>query len=275
MIPTTTLADGTVLPLLGQGTWHLGDDTATRSSEIATLRTGIELGLTLIDTAEMYGSGRAEDLVAEAIAGMRDEVFLVDKVLPANASREGTVTACRRSLRALGSDRIDLYLLHWPGPHPLEETIAGFEELRERGLIGSWGVSNFDPADLAGLPAMPQVNQILYNPSRRGPEFDLLPHHRSVQPPIGTMAYSPIEQGRLLDDPILAEVAGRHEATIAQILVAWAIRTGDVIAIPKSSTPEHVRANAAAAAIELTAADLADIDAAFPPPTSPLPLEVL
>lgn len=275
MIPTMTLADGTVLPLIGQGTWHLGEDPAARSGEIATLRTGIELGLNLIDTAEMYGSGRSEALVAEAIAGMRDEVILVDKVLPANASRQGTIAACERSLRALGTDRIDLYLLHWPGPHPLEETIAAFEELRERSLIGAWGVSNFDPADLAALPSRPQVNQILYNPTRRGPEYDLLSEHRSAQAPIATMAYSPIEQGRLLGDPVLAEVAGRHRATIAEVLVAWAIRTGDVIAIPKSSTPEHVRANAAAASIVLSTADLDDIDAAFPPPTSPLPLDVL
>lgn len=271
----TTTADGTPLPLLGQGTWHIGDDPETREAEITTIRTGIELGMTLVDTAEMYGSGRAESLAGEAIAPVRDEVFLVDKVLPGNASATGTIEACERSLRVLGTDHIDLYLLHWPGPYPVEETITAFERLRERGLIGAWGVSNFDPHDLAGLPAPPLVNQILVNPSRRGPEFDLLPAHRSHHPHITTMAYSPIEQGRLLDHPTLAEVADRHAVTAAQILLAWAIRTGEVITIPKASTPEHVRANAEAAGIQLSSDDLADIDAAFPTPTSPTPLEVL
>lgn len=275
MIPTTTSANGTFLPLLGQGTWHLGDDPAQRSTEIATLRDGIELGMNLVDTAEMYGSGRSENLVGEAIAPVRDEVFLVDKVLPTNASESGTIEACERSLAVLGTEHIDLYLLHWPGSYPVEETIAAFEQLRDRGLIGAWGVSNFDPNEITELPAVPEVNQVLLNPARRGPEFDLLPAHRSSQPHITTIAYSPIEQGRLLDDPTLAEVARRHGATSAQILLAWALRSGGVIAIPKASTPEHVRANAAAVDIELTSDDLADIDGTFPAPTSPMPLEVL
>ncbi|RBP61405.1 diketogulonate reductase-like aldo/keto reductase [Brevibacterium sanguinis] len=275
MIPTTALADGTSVPVLGQGTWHIGDDPARRAEEIAAIRTGIEAGMTLIDTAEMYGSGRSESLVGEAIAPLRDDVFLVDKVLPMNASKQGTIEACRRSLDILGTDRIDLYLLHWPGPHPEEETIEAFEELVDRGLIGAWGVSNFDVDEVAGLPARPQVNQILYNPSRRGPEFDLLPRHRESDLPITTMAYSPIEQGRLLDHPVLTEVARRHEASVAQILIAWAIRSGDVIAIPKAATTGHVRANAEAARLRLSAADLADIDAAFPAPTAPQPLEIL
>lgn len=275
MIPTTTTANGTTLPLLGQGTWHIGDDPGQRTAEIAALREGIELGMNLVDTAEMYGSGRSENLVGEAIAPVRDEVFLVDKVLPTNASEAGTIEACERSLAVLGTDHIDLYLLHWPGSYPVDETIAAFERLRDRGLIGAWGVSNFDPAGITELPAVPQVNQVLLNPSRRGPEFDLLPAHRGSRQHITTMAYSPIEQGRLLMDLTLAEVARRHDVTTAHILLAWAIRTGDVIAIPKASTLEHVRANAAAADIELSSADLADIDRAFPEPSSPTPLEVI
>ncbi len=275
MIPTTTLANGTVLPVLGQGTWHIGDDPGRRAEEIATIRAGIERGMTLVDTAEMYGSGRSENLVGEAIAPVREEVFLVDKVLPMNASKRGTIEACQRSLEILGTDFIDLYLLHWPGPHPEEETIEAFEELIDRGLIGAWGVSNFDTDEIAALPARPQVNQILYNPSRRGPEFDLFGVHRRSKPPITTMAYSPIEQGRLLDHSALAEVAGRHEATVAQILLAWAIRSGEVIAIPKASSVAHVHANAEAGDLRLSAEDLADIDAAFPAPASPQPLEIL
>ncbi|WP_101575039.1 aldo/keto reductase [Brevibacterium sp. FME37] len=275
MIPTTTTANGTALPLLGQGTWHIGDDPAQRKVEIAALREGIELGVNLIDTAEMYGSGRSENLVGEAIAPVRDDVFLVDKVLPTNASESGTIEACERSLAVLGTDHIDLYLLHWPGAYPVDETIAAFEQLRERGLIGAWGVSNFDSDEIMELPAVPQVNQVLLNPSRRGPEFDLLPTHRRNRPHITTMAYSPVEQGRLLTDPTLAEVARRHDVTTAHILLAWAIRSGDVIAIPKASTPEHVRANAAAVDIELGSGDLADIDCAFPAPSSPMPLEVI
>lgn len=270
---TVTLRDGTTLPALGQGTWHVGDDTGGRAREIDTLRRGIELGMTLIDTAEMYGRGRSERLVGEAVRDCRERVFLVDKVLPANASRRGTREACERSLAALGTDRIDLYLLHWPGPHPVSETVAAFEELVGEGLIGRWGVSNVDADELAEYPATPLVNQVLYNPSRRGPEFDLLPAQRRAG--VATMAYSPIEQGRLLRDPALSEVAARHDASPAQVLLAWAIRDGDVIAIPKASRPEHVEANAAAAGLRLSADDLARIDAAFPPPTTKVPLELL
>lgn len=210
-----------------------------------------------------------------AIAPVRDEVFLVDKVLPTNASGSGTIESCERSLAVLGTDHIDLYLLHWPGPYPVDETIAAFEQLRERGLIGAWGVSNFDPEEVAALSLAPQTNQILYNPSRRGPELDLIPAHRSARPHITTMAYSPVEQGRLLDDPALAEVAEGHALSTAQILLAWAIRSGDTIAIPKASSLGHVRANAEAAELKLTDEDLADIDSAFPAPTSPMPLEVI
>ncbi|WP_437582638.1 aldo/keto reductase [Paramicrobacterium sp. CJ85] len=275
MTRTVTLADGTTLPAVGQGTWYIGDDPRTRAEEIATLREGVELGLRLVDTAEMYGDGRSENLVGEAIAPVRDEVYLVDKVLPMNASRRGTIEACERSLRELGTDRIDLYLLHWMGSHPLSETVDAFEELIERDLIGAWGVSNVDADELGAFPSAPLVNQVLYNPSRRGLEFDLLPMQRSARPTIATMAYSPIEQGRLLGDPVLQSVAERHDASIAQVLVAWAIHEGDVIAIPKASTREHVRENARALTLELTATDLAEIDAAFPAPSHAVPLEIL
>lgn len=275
MTRAVTLADGTTLPAVGQGTWYIGDAPRTRAEEIATLREGVELGLRLVDTAEMYGDGRSENLVGEAIAPVRDEVYLVDKVLPMNASRRGTIEACERSLRELGTDRIDLYLLHWMGSHPLSETVDAFEELIERDLIGAWGVSNVDADELGAFPSAPLVNQVLYNPSRRGLEFDLLPMQRRARPTIATMAYSPIEQGRLLGDPVLQSVAERHDASIAQVLVAWAIREGDVIAIPKASTREHVRENARALTLELTATDLAEIDAAFPAPSHAVPLEIL
>ena len=274
-IPKLSLSDGARVPALGQGTWHIGDAPDARSTEIAALRAGIEAGMTLIDTAEMYGDGASESVVGEAIAPVRDQVYLVDKVLPHNASRNGTTAACEESLEILGTDWIDLYLLHWPGPHPLEETIAAFESLKDRGLIGAWGVSNFDPYDLAALPATPVVNQVLYNPSRRGIEFDLLPMQRANTPPIPAMAYSPIEQGRLLDHALLRSIAQHHEASVAQVLLAWSIRSGDVIAIPKSASPDRAVENAASAAITLTAEDLAAIDAVFPAPMTTMPLEVL
>lgn len=274
-LKTVTLSDGTVLPALGQGTWFVGDDPWRRDTEIATLREGIDLGLTLVDTAEMYGDGRSEDLVGEAIASVRDRVYLVDKVLPYNASRRGTVQACERSLEVLGTDWIDLYLLHWPGPHPLEETVEGFEELIRRGLIGAWGISNFDADALDRFPSAPAVNQVLYNPSRRGPEFDLFPAQARLSSPVKTMAYSPIEQGRLLDDPTLGGIAAERGVTVAQVLLAWAIRSGDVIAIPKASSVEHVRDNAAAAGLELSAPELDRIDRGFPTPTRKVPLEML
>lgn len=274
-IPQITLASGDVVPALGLGTWFIGDDPDTRDLEITALRSGIEAGMTLVDTAEMYGSGRSEDLVGEAIAPFRDEVYLVDKVLPHNASRAGTIAACEQSLQVLGTDWIDLYLLHWPGPHPVEETVEAFETLKDRGLIGEWGVSNFDADELPHFPSVPLVNQVLYNPSRRGVEFDLLPYHRGSTPPITTMAYSPIEQGRLLEHPAIEEVARRHDATPAQVLLAWAVRDGNTIAIPKSAHPDRVLENARAAELSLTQADLDEIDAAFPAPTREQPLEML
>src|SRR5699024_2266750 len=274
-IPELSLSDGSRVPALGEGTWHIGNDPDARPKEIAALRAGIDAGMTRIDTAEMYGDGASESVVGEAIAPGREQVDPVAKVLPHDAPPSGTTSACEESLEVLGTDWVDLYLLHWPGPHPIEETIEAFESLKDRGLIGAWGVSNFDPYDLAALPAAPVVNQVLYNPSRRGIEFDLLPMQRAYTPPIPAMAYSPIEQGRLLDHALLRSIAEHHGASVAQVLLAWAIRSGDVIAIPKSADPARAVENAASASIALTAEDLAAIDAVFPAPTTAMPLEVL
>ncbi|WP_026820407.1 aldo/keto reductase [Arthrobacter castelli] len=276
---TVQLPHGTAVPVLGQGTWYMGEGLQDRGMERDALRAGLDLGMTLIDTAEMYGNGAAEELVGEAVSGRRDETYLVSKVLPFNASRKGTVEACHGSLRRLGTDRIDLYLLHWPGPHPLEETVEAFESLVQRGDIGAWGVSNFDVDDLTRLPpsalnsAGLQVNQILYNLTRRGPEFDLLPWLRQHR--ITPIAYSPIEQGRLLSHDAVTTVADSHAASPAQIALAWVLRHPGLVAIPKSGRPEHVRQNHAALRIELSEADLDLLDAAFAPPTAPVPLEIL
>jgi diketogulonate reductase-like aldo/keto reductase len=273
-----TLPSGEVVAALGQGTWYLGEDPRRRAAEITALRLGLDLGLTVVDTAEMYGDGAAEALVGEAIAGRRDEVFLVDKVLPHHATRAGTVRACQESLLRLGTDRIDLYLLHWRGRVPLAETRAGFADLLDAGAIRYWGVSNFDSDDMAELYGVPggdavATDQVLYNLTRRGPEYDLLPWCAEHGVPV--MAYSPIEQGRLLGRPALVAVADRHRATPAQVALAWVLRREGTIAIPRSANPEHVRENAAARDIELTADDLAVLDAAFPPPRRPQPLEML
>ena len=276
--PMVALPTGARVPALGQGTWHMGEDASRRGDEVAALRRGLDLGLTLVDTAEMYGDGAAEALVAEAIAGRRDEAFLVSKVLPWNASRAGTRRACERSLRRLRTDRIDLYLLHWRGDTPLAETVAAFEELARAGKIRSWGVSNLDTDEMqdlveaAGGTAV-QTDQVLYNVSRRGIEFDLLPWCRARSIPI--MAYSPVEQGRILRHAALRRVAERHEATPAQVAIAWTLRDGGVIAIPKAGTRAHVEENRAAAGLALTARDRADLDRAFPPPRSKRPLEML
>ncbi|WP_029009408.1 aldo/keto reductase [Azospirillum halopraeferens] len=276
-VPTTLLPCGAAVPVLGQGTWYMGEDRRRRAAEVAALRLGLDLGLTLIDTAEMYADGGAEEVVGEAIAGRRDGVFLVSKVLPHNASRRGTVAACERSLRRLGTDRIDLYLLHWRGGTPFAETVEAFEALMRDGKIGSWGVSNLDPADMEELADTPggdgvQTNQVLYNLTRRGIEYDLLPLCRQRGVPV--MAYSPVEQGRLLHHPALRRVADRLGATPARVALAWVLR-GGVIAIPKASAPEHVRDNRAALDVRLDDAALAELDRAFPPPTRPRPLEML
>ena len=262
---------------LGQGTWYMGDSPDRRAEEIRALRTGIDLGLTVIDTAEMYGGGRSEELVGEAVAGRRDEVFLIDKVLPSNASRAGTRKSCERSLQRLGTDRIDLYLLHWMGGYPLHETVAAMEDLMADGKILSWGVSNLDVEDMEELFAEGgsacTANEVLYNLSRRGIEFDLMPWCRKRNIPV--IAYSPVEQGRILGDATLSAVAKRHGATPAQIALAWVLRMPDVIAIPKTANEAHVRDNVKARDIRLSREDLAELDRVFPPPKRKMPLEML
>ncbi len=270
MSRSVALPDGTQVPALGQGTWHMGERGGAARDEVAALRLGIDLGMTLIDTAEMYGGGGAEAVVAQAIALQRDSVFLVSKVSPHNASRAGVKAACERSLKRLGTDRIDLYLLHWPGSHPLEDTVAAFEALKAAGKIGNWGVSNFDVEAMRGLLRLAAgtacaTDQVLYHPDARGIEYDLLPWCAQQRMPV--MAYSPVGQGgRLLRSAALAAVAKRHDATPAQVAIAWGLRHPHVISIPKAVGLEHVRQNAKAGEIVLTDADLAAIDAAHPPP---------
>ncbi len=269
---------GLALPALGQGTWMMGESRRRRGAEVAALRLGLDLGLTLIDTAEMYGSGGAEEVVAEAIEGRRDEVFLVSKVLPQNASRDGTIRAAEASLRRLRTDRIDLYLLHWPGPHPLAGTLEAFRRLVEQGKIGAYGVSNFDLDELERAERLPggdalQVNQVLYNLTRRGIERRVLPW--CEQRGVAIMAYSPFEQARLADRTALREVAGRHGATPYQVALAWTLTRPGVVSIPKATDPGHVRENAAALGIRLDEDDLARLDRDFPPPDEDVPLETL
>lgn len=278
IIRTTTLPSGEAVQVLGQGTWKMGEDSRRRANEVNALKLGLDLGLTLIDTAEMYASGGAEEVVAEAIAGRRAEVFVVSKVLPSNASRAGVQRACENSLKRLRTDRIDLYLLHWPGSVPLVETVEAFEALKKAGKIRHWGVSNFDTEDMEDLAGLPdggnvQTNQVLYNLVRRGLEFDLAPWSRKRGIPL--MAYSPVEQGALARNARLDAVAVRHNATPAQIALAWVMHQDGVIAIPKASSQEHVRQNFAALDIKLTGEDLADLDRAFPPPTRKRGLEMI
>lgn len=272
------LKDGETIPVLGQGTWYMGDHAGKRKHEIAALRAGIELGMTLIDTAEMYGNGRAESLVGEAIRGMRDRVFIVSKVLPSNASRNGVSRACEASLKRLNTERIDLYLLHWTSSHPLEETLRGFADLHTAGKIRYWGVSNFDRREMEETFAIAGgaacvANQVLYNLVRRGIEYDLMPWCRERS--VAIMAYSPIEQGGLLGDRKLERIAQRHDATPAQVALSWILRQDGIVAIPKAGTVDHVRENRAALDLTLTAEDLAELDCAFPPPKGPTPLEML
>ena len=274
----TILPSGEAVAALGQGTWHMGDLPARRAAEVAALRAGMDLGMIVIDTAEMYGDGAAESLVGEAIQGRRDQLFIVSKVLPHHASRRGTVAACEASLKRLATDRIDLYLLHWRGGVPLEATLAGFDDLQRAGKIRQWGVSNFDVDDMRELNAIAggsavAVNQVLYNLTRRGIEFDLLPQCGASGVPV--MAYSPIEQGRLLRDPTLAGIASRHQATPAAVALAWVLRQPGMIAIPKASTVTHVEQNRAALNIDLNNDDLAALDRAFAPPRSKQPLEMI
>ena len=260
---------------IGLGTWKMGFDRSDRADEVAALKAGIEMGVTVIDTAEMYANGGAEEVTGEAIAGQRDKIFLVTKVLPSNASRSGTIQACEDSLRRLGTDVIDLYLLHWSSSHPLSGTVEAFEELIQRGLIKQWGVSNFDPDDmqtLFGLPAGPNcgVNQVYYSLGARGIEFDLLPWQADHD--VATMAYCPLDQGRLVADERLRPIANKHNATIAQIALAWTMTRPGVIPIPKSAKVSRVRENVNARDIKLDENDLAELDRIFPPPTQAIPL---
>ena len=277
-ISTLRLPSGDVIPILGQGTWEMGESPADRAEELRALRLGVDLGMTLIDTAEMYGNGAAEDLVGEAIEGRRDEVFLVTKVLPMNATRTGTIEACERSLKRLRTDRLDLYLLHWRGRAPLEGTIEAFGELMDAGVIRGWGVSNFDVLDFADVLTSAggdavQTDQVLYNLAHRGIEFELLPWCRERGMPL--MAYSPIDRGSLVQDEVVVEIAEKHNATPAQVALAWVLRQDDIFAIPKASIHEHVRENREALDVHLDHEDLKLIDELFPPPKRPQPLEII
>lgn len=280
LMKTTLLPSGRAVPVLGQGTWNMGEDPSAERDEIAALQLGIALGMGLIDTAEMYAEGGAEEVVGKAIAGRRSEVFIVSKVYPHNAGRKGMQAACERSLRRLKLDTIDLYLLHWRESVPLDEILEGFERLKRDGKIGDYGVSNFDPADMAEALSLPggagiAVNQVLLNPVKRGIEFDLLPWSQQRQIPI--MAYSPLESAGkeravLLANPALTAIAARHGCASAQVVLAWLLRHPGLIAIPKAVKEEHVRANRAALDLVLTPQDLDEIDRAFPPPRHALPL---
>ncbi len=276
---TVQLPDGERVPSLGQGTWRMGEKKKAHADEVAALRLGIDLGMRLIDTAEMYGEGGAEKVVADAVAGQRDRVFVVTKVYPHNASRTDLPKACERSLKRLRIDAIDLYLLHWRGDVPLVETVEAFEKLRSEGKIRRWGVSNFGVEDMGELLATENgsscaTNQVLYNLENRETEFDLLPWSQRNKIPI--MAYSPVGHGRgLLNNATLKKITKRHNATPTQIALAWVLRQPGVIAIPKASNEAHVRENAQSTYLELTKGDLTEIDRAFPPPKSKQPLAML
>lgn len=274
---TVTLAYGERVPALGLGTWKMGVGDPDEAQQLRAIQVGIERGMTLIDTAEMYGDGRSERLVGQAISGRRDKVFLVSKVLPGNASRKGTVTACEASLKRLGTDMIDLYLLHWRGSFPLAETFEAFAKLKADGKIRHYGVSNFDVADVREMQRLSPApvctaNQVMYNASDRGIEFDLYP--RCLEDKITVMAYCPLGEGRLIRHPVLARIAKRHNVSSAAIALAFTLRLPGIIAIPKSAHEQRVIENAAAADLVLTGQDLADIDQAFPPPRSKQPLAI-
>ena len=273
-----TLRSGEKIPQLGLGTWHMGERGSNRAAEAKAIAAGIDLGLTLIDTAEMYGEGGAEEVVAAATAGRRDQLFIVSKVYPHNASRAGAIAACERSLKRLKTDRIDLYLLHWRGTHPLAETVAGFEQLKADGKIRHWGVSNLDTADMAELRGVKDggncaSNQVLYHLGSRGCDFELIAD--SAKHKVMVMAYSPLGQGDILDDAALGRVATKHGVAPAAIAIAWTMRHGHVVSIPKASNLAHVKANAAAADLVLDADDLKTLDQAFPPPKRKSPLGML
>jgi diketogulonate reductase-like aldo/keto reductase len=272
---TVTLTTGEKVPVLGLGTWRMGERKSERAAEVRAVKLGLELGLRLVDTAEMYGEGVAEEIVGEAMGGLRDEIYLVSKVYPHNASRKGAVAACERSLKRLGTDRLDLYLLHWRGSHPLSETVEAFEALKKAGKIRNWGVSNLDADDMDELAGVPDgrncvANQVLYHLGSRGIEWQLLPKGRKSS--IMVMAYSPLGQGPLLRKPALGKIAGKHGCDPAAVALAWVLRQPGVVTIPKATQAEHVRANIKAIDIKLDAEDLAALDAAFPPPKRATPL---
>nr|WP_110658253.1 aldo/keto reductase [Salinicola halimionae] len=291
LLPESQNEPSLTLPAVGQGTWYMGENLVPRQQEKDALRYGLDLGLSLIDTAEMYGDGGAEQVVGEAIRGRRDDAFVVSKVYPWNAARESAIAACERSLERLDIDTIDLYLLHWPGSIPLEETFEAFERLRDQGKIRRFGVSNFDAGSLRAMDALPAAsecatNQVLYHLGSRGIEVDVLPwmqdHHRPV------MAYCPLAQGgrlrsKLLSSSVVNEIADKHGANAAQVLLAWVIRPTSsnpgaprpVVAIPKASTLAHVKANAEALTIDLDAEDLTRLDNAFPAPREPVSLDII
>jgi diketogulonate reductase-like aldo/keto reductase len=277
-IPSVRFADGTAAPALGLGTWHMGERRGNRAAEVAAIRKGLDLGMTLIDTAEMYGDGGAETMLGEAIAGRRDEIFLVSKVYPHNAGAKAAIAACERSLARLRTDRLDLYLLHWRGRVPLSETAAAFERLRAQGKILRWGVSNFDAPAMAELVRARggeacATNQVLYHLDQRGVEWDLLPWMRTRRMP--SMAYSPLAQGALATHPRLAAIAGRIGCTATQLALAWLVAQRDVIVIPKANSIAHVRANRAAADVRIDAETRRALDAAFPPPAGARPLAII
>jgi diketogulonate reductase-like aldo/keto reductase len=273
-----TVVSGEKVPALGLGTWNMGEKRASRTAEVAALKLGLDLGLNLIDTAEMYGEGGAEEVVGDAIAGRRDQIFVVSKVYPHNASRDGAVAACERSLKRMKIDTIDLYLLHWPGSIPLSETVEAFEKLKAAGKIRHWGVSNFDTAGMAKVAKAAAkdacvANQVLYHLGARGIEFDLIPQLR--RDGVALMACSPLGQGGIMGNSALKAVAKKHGVAPATAALAWVLRYDHVIAIPKAATLDHVRANAAAIDVTLDAEDLAALDKAFPPPRRATPLAML
>lgn len=283
---TVTLTDGTTIPAIGQGSWHMGDAPSKRNTEIEALRLGIRLGMTLIDTAELYGYGKSEQVVGEAISGLRDQAFLVSKALPSHGDPKNLAAACENSLRRLGTDHLDLYLLHWKGSVPIEETVKGMEALKKSGKILHWGVSNFDTADMETLWRQTNgsncaVNQVLYHLGSRGIEVDLLAWQKEHHMPI--MAYCPLAEAgslksRLLSDPSVADIAAVHRITPLQLLLAWCIRRAEsdgIVAIPKAGQSAHVLKNAETAAVILSGDEQMALDGAFPRPSRKVPLDIV
>jgi diketogulonate reductase-like aldo/keto reductase len=274
---TVTLKTGEKVPVLGLGTWRMGERKSERVAELKAVKLGLELGIRLVDTAEMYGEGVAEEILGEAMGALRDEIYLVSKVYPHNASRKGTVAACERSLKRLRTDRLDLYLLHWRGSHPLAETVEAFEALKKAGKIRNWGVSNLDAGDMDELAGVPNggncvSDQVLYHLGSRGIEWQLLPQLQKAK--IMVMAYSPLGQGQLLRKPALGKIASKHACDPAAVALAWVLRHPGIVTIPKATQPEHVRANLKAIDVKLDAEDLAALDAAFQSPKRASPLEM-